>query len=146
MPNLSKPYETFERPGLVINYPVAAVNLYKGALLAAGADGNATQLSPSVASLRFLGVALQSVNNAAGPAGSRRLTIGKAGCHVFKAATGYAPAQADIGKEVYAATDWEVQLSTAGLTHAYKVGTIVAIETTESGQAGVRVRIDNYTV
>jgi len=74
------------------------------------------------------------------------VNITKSGSFVFNAASGFAPSVADIGKEVYANSDWEVQVSTTGLTNQYKVGTIVALEATANGAAGVRVRIDNYTV
>ena len=56
------------------------------------------------------------------------------------------PAIAAIGKDVYANSDWEVQVAAAGLTNAYKVGTLTALETTSTGETGVRVRIDNFSV
>ena len=88
----------------------------------------------------------ETVDNSAGSAGDKSVNLTKSGSFVFKAASGFSPAVGDIGKEVYANTDWEVQVATAGLTNQYKVGTIVAIETTSTGAAGVRVRVDNYSL
>jgi hypothetical protein len=117
-----------------------------GALLGALTTGYVGSMSHAVASLKFLGIALETVDNSAGAAGDKSLLIAKAGSFVFKCASGFTPVIADLGKEVYANTDWEVQVLTAGLTNLYKVGTITAIETTSNGQTGVRVRIDNYCV
>lgn len=146
MPALTQAYEAFERPGLVVSYRASAAKLFKGALIGVTATGHAAPMSPSVAGLRFVGVANESVDNSAGAAGDKGIATTKSGAFVFRAAAGYTPILADIGKEVYAASDWEVQVLTAGLTNAYKVGTIVALETTSTGAAGVRVRIDNYSL
>ncbi|MBL8049205.1 MAG: hypothetical protein JNJ45_11045 [Chthonomonas sp.] len=146
MAALSQPYETFERPGIVVAYKMAVAKLYKGALVAVNSSGFATSIAHGTASLKFVGVANETIDNTAGSAGDKTMPITKSGCFVFRAASGFTPAAGDVGKEVYANTDWEVQIATAGLTNQYKVGTIVGLETTSTGVAGVRVRIDNYTV
>jgi len=146
LPALTQPYESFEKPGLVVNYRLAAVNVYKGALVGVNAAGFLTPMSPGSADLKFVGVANESVDNGAGAAGDRAVNTTKTGAFVLKAASGFSPTVADIGKVVYAASDWEVQASTAGLTHAYAIGTITAIEPTFGGEPGVRVRIDIHTV
>lgn len=146
MPALTQPFETYERPGLVVRIAQSNVRVYKGALCAVNASGHVIPMTPATAGLRFVGVSNESVDNSAGSAGAMGINVTKSGSFVFRAAAGFTPAQADIGKEVYAASDWEVQVATAGLTNAYKVGTIVALETTSSGAPGVRVRIDNHTV
>ena len=74
----------------------------------------------------------------------RKFGVTKAGSGIF--ADAGSATQADIGKEIYANTDNEVQVPTAGLTNLYKVGTLVALDTTSTGAAGLRVRIDNYTL
>ena len=94
----------------------------------------------------FVGVANETIDNSAGSAGDKSINLTKSGSFVFKAVAGFTPAIGDIGKEVYANTDWEVQVATAGLTNQYKVGTLVAIETTSTGASGVRVRVDNYSL
>lgn len=146
MPPLTQAYENFERPGLVVSYKISNVKLYKGALVGVNASGYLVAMAHGTANLKFVGVAGETVDNADGSAGDKTLNVAKSGSMVFKAASGFTPAIADLGKEVYANTDWEVQVSTSGLTNQYKVGTIVALETTSTGGAGVRVRIDNYSL
>jgi hypothetical protein len=115
-------------------------------MIAVNASGYAIPIAHGTASLKFVGVANETVDNSAGAAGDKSINLTKSGSFVFKAASGFTPTVADIGKEVYANTDWEVQVSTAGLTNQYKVGTIVAIENTSTGATGVRVRVDNYSL
>lgn len=146
MSALTQPFESYERPGIVVAYKVAATKLYKGGLVAVNTSGFATSVTAATANLKFVGVANETCDNSAGAAGDKTIPTTKSGSFVFRAATGFTPTIADLGKEVYAASDWEVQVSSSGLTNAYKVGTIVALESTSTGAAGVRVRIDNYSV
>ena len=139
-------YETYERPGLVIAYKMAAVKIWKGAMVGVDATGALRPMNPATASLRFMGIANETVDNSLGNAGDRSVNVTKTGSFVMKAAAGYNPALAEIGKEVFAASDWEASSSNAGLTNPYKIGTIVAVEGTATGSNGVRVRIDNYSV
>jgi hypothetical protein len=92
-----------------------------------------------------VGVANETVDNSGGSAGDKSILVNKAGSFVFKA-NSFVPAVGDLGKEAYAATNWEVQVTTVGLTTQYKIGTVTAVENSSSGDAGVRVRIDNYTL
>lgn len=146
MAALTQPFETFERPGLVVAYKLSNVKLFKGALVGVNASGFLVAMAHGTANLKFVGVTNETADNAGGSAGDKVVNVTKSGSMVFKAASGFTPSVADLGKEVYANTDWEVQASTSGLTNQYKVGTIVAIETTSTGAAGVRVRIDNYSL
>ncbi len=146
MAALTKSFETYERPGLVVSYKVSNTKIYKGAAVGVNASGFAVPMAPATANLKFVGVANDTVDNSAGSAGGKSLNVTKSGSFVFKAASGYTPAVTDLGAEVYAASDWEVQASPTGLTNAYKTGTVVAVETTSTGEAGVRVRIDNHSV
>jgi hypothetical protein len=143
---LSSAFEAFEKPGLIVNYEVSNVEIFKGALLGINGSGYLIPLDHGTASLKFAGVAAESIDNSDGSAGDENVNVLKSGSFVFKAASGFTPAITDLGKEVYANSDWEVQVATAGLTNTYKVGTITALETTSTGQIGVRVRIDNYSV
>lgn len=146
MPTLTKSYEAYEKPGLVVNYKLASAAVFKGGLVGVNSSGYVLPMAHGTASLKFVGVSNESVDNSGGSAGDRNALVTKAGAFVFKAASGYTPALSDIGKEVYANTDWEVQVSSAGLTTAYKIGTVIGVETTSTGASGVRVRIDNYTL
>lgn len=146
MATLAAAYEAFERPGLVVNYKLSNAKVFKGSLIGLNSSGFAVVMSHATASLKFLGVANETVDNSAGAVGEKSVNVTKSGSFVFKAASGFTPTVADLGKEVYANTDWEVQVATAGLTNQYKAGTIVALETTSTGATGVRVRVDNYSV
>ncbi|MEZ0326274.1 MAG: hypothetical protein ACAH95_10240 [Fimbriimonas sp.] len=143
---LTTPFETYEKPGLVVSYKLSNVKVYKGAMVGVNASGYVIPMAHGTASLKFLGVANETVDNSAGSAGDKSINVTKSGSFVMKAVSGYVPAIADIGKEVYANSDFEVQIATAGLTNQYKVGTIASVETTSTGAAGVRVRVDNYSV
>lgn len=129
-----------------MNYKATNAKIYKGSLVGINASGYLCSMNHATASLKFAGVANETVDNSAGSAGDKGLNVTKCGSFVFKAVSGYTPAIADIGKEVYATTDWEVQIATAGLTNQYKIGTIVGIENTSTGAGGVRVRVDNYSL
>jgi hypothetical protein len=143
---LSKPYENYERPGVVVSYKVSNVKVFKGAMVGVNASGHVVPMNHAAPGLRFVGIASESVDNSGGVAGERSVNVTKTGSFVMKAAGSFAPGLADLGKELYCLTDWEVQPTTAGLTNPYKVGTLVALETTSTGAVGVRVRIGNHTV
>lgn len=145
MSALTQPYEAYEKPGLVVSYKASNVKIYKGALVGLTSAGYATPMAHGTANLKFIGVANETVDNSAGSAGDRSINVTKNGSFVMKAVSGFTPAIGDLGKEVYANTDWEVQVATAGLTNPYKVGTITAIESTSTGIAGVRIRIGAHT-
>lgn len=146
MAALATAFEAFEKPGLVVNYKISNVKVFKGGLLAINSSGYLIPIAHGTASLKFAGVANETVDNSGGSAGAKSVNVTKSGSFVFKAASGFTPAIADLGKEVYANTDWEVQIATEGLTTQYKVGTITALENISTGAAGVRVRIDNYSL
>lgn len=146
MAALTKPFETYERPGLVMAYRVAATKVLKGALVGVNSSGFATPMVHGTSGLKFVGVANESVDNSAGAAGDKSVAITKSGSFVYKPISGLTPTIADLGKEVDANSDWEIQIATSGLTNQYKVGTIVGLESTSTGVAGIRVRIDNHSV
>jgi hypothetical protein len=144
LPALTQAYENYEKPGLVVSYKMSNTKIFKGAMVAVNTSGFVIPVAHGTASLKFIGIANETVDNSGGTAGDRSISITKGGSFVMKAISGYTPAQADIGKEVYANTDWEIQVSTSGLTNQYKVGVITAVESTSTGAAGVRIRIANY--
>lgn len=146
MPALTTPYESLERPGIVVSYKISNVKIWKGALLGVNASGLVVPLGHGTASLKFVGVAAESLDNSGGTAGTRSVNVTKAGTFVFSPFGSFDPVQTTLGSEVYSGTDHQVQTGTTGLTSAYKVGTITSIETTSLGANGVRVRIDNHTL
>ena len=146
MAALTKAYEAYERPGLIVSYALGNVKVYKGAIVAVDLNGYIAAANHATIGLSLVGVAAETVDNSAGSAGDKRINVTKSGSFVMKAASGYTPAQADVGGAAYVNTDWEVQASSLGLTNVYQAGTIVALETTSEGSPGVRVRVDNHTV
>ncbi len=146
MATLTTPYEAFEKPGLVVNYKLSNVKVLKGGMVGINSAGYIQPMAHGTSSLKFIGVCNETIDNTTGAAGDKSANVTKCGSFVMKAVTGYVPSITDLGKEVYANTDWEVQISTSGLSNSYKVGTIVGIETTSTGSSGVRVRVDNYSV
>lgn len=136
---LTRSHETFEKPGLVISYRLGPTPVFKGALVGVRPDGLAVPLNPAVANLRFIGVAGESVAAGVLVTEITRVLVNKAGTMVFRPAPSYAPQIADLGREMYAASDGTVQPTTFGLTNPVAVGTFVAIEPT-----GVRIRIDRH--
>ncbi|MCW5938711.1 MAG: hypothetical protein KF884_05810 [Fimbriimonadaceae bacterium] len=143
---LNKPFENYERPGVVVSYKVSNVKIFKGSFVGVNSSGFLVPMSHATASLKFVGIANESVDNTGGAPGEKSLNVTKTGSFVMKTASAFTPGIADLGKELYCLTDWEVQATTVGLTNSYKIGTMVALETTSTGALGVRVRISNYTV
>ncbi|BCW95745.1 MAG: hypothetical protein WHS44_09000 [Fimbriimonadales bacterium] len=137
MPALSQPYETHEREGLIVAYPVKAnAKIWKGALVCVDSTGYLIPASDT-ANLRFVGVAFESVDNTGGANGAKRCRVVKRGAFVYNRAGSYT--QADIGTTVRAISDNEVAKTS---TNNILVGTVV--ELLDGNR--VRIRIDNHTV
>lgn len=141
MAALTRAYEAKHRPTLIQQYKVAGTAIiYKGALVGVNSSGYLVPMAHGTGGLTFVGVAEETVDNADGSNGARTCNVAKSGSGVYADAS--AATQADIGKTVNAVTDNEVQIGTLGLTNVYAVGVLVALETTSTGVAGLRVRID----
>ncbi|MCS6918818.1 MAG: DUF2190 family protein [Fimbriimonadales bacterium] len=137
MPALTQPYETHEREGLIIAYPVKAnAKIWKGALVCVDSTGYLVPASDS-AGLRFVGVAFESVDNTGGGNGEKRCRVVKRGTFIYNRVGSYT--QADVGATVRATTDNEVAKTSA---NNILVGTVV--ELLDGNR--VRIRIDNHTV
>lgn len=141
IPPLTKAHETYEKPGIVLAYTLGTLPIFKGALVGLTPTGEIAPLSPATP-MRFLGVSGETADPAKG---ARRAALAKMGSFVF-APAGFEPAPADLGRPVFAASDWQVALDPEGLAHPVIVGTIVAVEAMEDRRPGVRVRIDLHTV
>lgn len=143
MPVLTEPYEVKYRPGALVAYPVAGnTTLYKGAMIGLNSAGYAVPMNHATSSLKFVGIAEETITNT-GSNGEAWVRVVKVGSGVYQAPP--LVGQADIGKDVYAVTDNEVQVITTGLTNVYVVGTAIALEATARGATGLRVRVDNHT-
>jgi hypothetical protein len=142
MAALAKAYEVGYKPGNIGLYKIAAsTSIYKGALVALDSDGFAIPIAHGTASLKFIGVAEETVVND-GADGDASVRVGKLGSFVYAGTA----AQDDLGAEAYAVDDNTIQIGTGGLTNAYKVGTVLGVEVTANGDAGMRIRIQNYTI
>jgi len=137
MPALSQPYETHEREGLIVAYPVKAnTRIWKGALVCVDNTGYLVPASDT-ANLRFVGVAFESVDNTGGASGAKRCRVVKRGTFVYNRIGSFT--QADIGTTARAITDNEVAKTS---TNNIVVGTVVEL----LDDNRVRIRIDNHTV
>lgn len=115
--------ETLSRPGDIVSYPVAAsTKIYKGTLIQL-ASGYATSMTKA-ASLVFVGVALEYVDNSAGSAGDKSVRVSRKGIHEFTLASA---AITDVGVSVYALDNATV---TKTSTDATEVGRTVKFENT----------------
>lgn len=142
MAALAAAYEVVYKPGNIVLYKIAAsTTIYKGALVALDTDGFLIPIAHGTASLKYVGVAEETVEND-GADGAASVRVGKLGSFVYAGTA----VQADVGKEAYAVDDNTIQIGTGGLTNQYKVGTVLGVETTSKGAAGMRIRIQNYTV
>lgn len=140
MPALTKPFETYEKPGIVVSYNVGTnTTIFKGALVGVSSAGNIVPMNHTIANLKFVGVANESVVTTTE---TKRITVTKSGTFVF------ATASANVNKtggDAWAKFDGEVQDVATGLTNAYIIGTIVGTESTSDNLGGYRIRIDNHT-
>jgi len=137
MPALTQPYETHEREGLIVAYPVKAnARIWKGALVCVDSTGYLVPASDT-ANLRFVGVAFESVDNTGGANGAKRCRVVKRGTFIYNRIGSFT--QADIGTTARAVTDNEVAKTS---TNNIVVGTVV--ELLDGNR--VRIRIDNHTV
>ncbi len=83
MPALTQPYETHEREGLIVAYPVKAnARIWKGALVCIDSTGYLVPASDT-ANLRFVGVAFESVDNTGGANGAKRCRVVKRGTFIY---------------------------------------------------------------
>lgn len=142
MPQLTKSIETFEKPGIVIRYRLATgAKIFKGALVGLNSAGLAVPMNPSVANLKFIGVANESVEQSES---RTAINVTKSGAFLYPSTATTSIAQ--LGSVAFAAGDGSVSTSGEGLTNDYTVGTVVGLETASNGDYGLRIRIDNHTL
>lgn len=133
------PREAQRKPGQIVAYKMGVVRINKGTLVVAyNADGYAypARAGASTPGDNFLGVAYETVDNSAGPAGSQTIRVQKTGTYVFA----YPSAtQTLVGDPIYAADDQTLtSTATNGSNPNTMVGYVVGIEDAND----VRVRID----
>ena len=129
MAALTKDRATPYREGIEIEFPVAANSkIYAGSLVCADTNGYAAPAADSPG-LRFLGVALEQVDNTGGANGAKTLRLRRTGVFEFDAAS---ITQAMVGSAMYAVDDHTVD-DAADTTNDIKVGTLVKFVATTKG-------------
>jgi predicted RecA/RadA family phage recombinase len=121
MAALTKDRATPYREGIEIEFPVAANSkIYSGSLVCANTSGYAVP-ADDTAGLKFLGVALEQVDNTGGANGAILLRLRRTGVFEFDAAS---ITQTMVGSAMYAMDDHTVD-DAAGATNDIKVGVLV---------------------
>ncbi len=121
MAALTKDRATSYREGVEIDFPVAATTkIYAGSLVCVNASGYAVPAADT-AGLKFIGVALQQMDNSTGANGDKSLRIRRTGVFEFDAAS---ITQAMVGDSMYAVDDHTFD-DAAGPTNDVKVGVLL---------------------
>lgn len=102
---LTQDRDTPAKDGIILNAPVAAAKkIFKGALVALDASGNATP-GAAATTLKGAGRAEQTVDNLLGVAGDQNVQIRKGVFRFKNSASGDLIARADIGNDCYIVDD-----------------------------------------
>lgn len=130
MANLIASRPDQRQEGILIDVPLAAVKVFKGANVSYNAAGFAKGSSDTTGEV-FAGVAIETVDNSAGAAGAKIVRVWREGVLSMPIV---GATQAAVGKNVYAVDDNVVGLTT---TNSLLVGKVVQfVSATE-----VRVKI-----
>lgn len=117
MSDLTQARADERQEGVLVDVALAAVKVFKGAILTFNSAGYADVGDPSEA---FAGVALETVDNSAGAAGALSVRVWREGVVELNTT---AATQASVGKEVYVTDDNTV--TTTAATTLVPIGVIV---------------------
>jgi predicted RecA/RadA family phage recombinase len=121
MAGLTRDRATAYRDGIEVEYPVAAATkIFAGSLVCVGSSGYAAPAADT-SGHRFVGVALEQVDNASGANGDKVVRVRRQGVFEFDAAS---ITQAMVGDSMYAVDDHTFD-DAAGPTNDVKVGVLV---------------------
>jgi hypothetical protein len=121
MAALTKDRATPYRDGIEIDFPVAAnIKIYAGSLVCANTSGYAVPAADT-AGLKFLGVALEQVDNTGGANGAKKVRVRRVGAFEFDAAS---ITQAMVGSSMYVVDDHTIDDAT-GPSNDIRVGILV---------------------
>ena len=112
--------------GKLISVPMAAVKIYKGALVTFNSSGYADVAD---ASEPLAGVAFETVDNSAGSAGDKNVRVYRDGVFEFTAA---GLTQADMGKQVQVVGDDNTVILNATGAGKVQIGRIVRVNSATS--------------
>jgi predicted RecA/RadA family phage recombinase len=129
MATLTQDRATPYREGIEIEFRVAAATkIYAGSLVCANSQGFAVPAADT-AGLRFLGVALEQVDNSSGANGAKVVRLRRTGVFEFNAAS---ITQAMVGDPMYIKDD-NTFADAAGTTNDVKAGMLVKYVTDTKG-------------
>ena len=129
MAALTKNRPTPYREGVELDFPVAAgAKIYAGSLVCANASGYATPAADT-AGLKFLGVALEQVDNTDGANGAKIVRVRMTGVFEFDALS---ITQAMVGSPMYVIDDHTID-DAAGPLNDIRVGLLVKYVTNTRG-------------
>jgi len=129
MAALTQDRATPYREGIEIEFPVAAAaKIYAGSLVCANAQGFAAPAADT-AGLKFLGVALEQVDNTGGANGAKVVRLRRSGVFEFNAAS---ITQAMVGDVMYVKDDNTFD-DAVGCTNDIKAGVLVKYVTDTKG-------------
>jgi predicted RecA/RadA family phage recombinase len=129
MAALTQDRATPYREGIEIEFPVAAATkIYAGSLVCANAEGFAVPAADT-AGLKFLGVALEQVDNTGGANGAKVVRLRRTGVFEFNAAS---ITEAMVGDPMYLKDDNTFD-DAAGTTNDVKAGVLVKYVTDTKG-------------
>lgn len=121
MPALTKDRATPYRDGIEIEFPMAAnTKIYAGSMVCANASGYAVPAADT-AGYRFLGVALEQVDNTNGANGAKKVRVRRAGVFEFDALS---ITQAMVGTSMYVVDDHTID-DASGPVNDIRVGLLV---------------------
>lgn len=128
MPAATADRKTPYREGVEIEYPVAAsTKIYAGTMVCVNASGYAVPAANS-ANLKFVGVAMQQVDNSTGSNGDRVVRVRREGVFEFNASS---IAQSMVGDDMYIVDDTTFDESNPG--HGIKCGKLVKYVSSTKG-------------
>jgi hypothetical protein len=129
MSALTKDRATSYREGIEIEFLVAAnTKIFAGSLVCVNSSGYAAPAADT-AGFKFIGVAMQQVDNSTGADGAKNLRVRRTGVFEFDAAS-INPAM--VGDPMYAVDDHTFD-DAAGPTNDVKVGVLVKYEAATKG-------------
>jgi len=121
MAALTKDRPTSYRKGVELDFPVAAgAKIYAGSLVCANTSGYVTPAADT-AGLKFLGVALEQVDNTAGANGAKSVRVRRTGVFEFAATS---ISQAMLGDPMYLVDDQTFD-DAAGTTNDIRAGVLM---------------------
>jgi hypothetical protein len=121
MAALTKDRATPYRDGIEIEFPVAAnTKIYAGSLVCGNTSGYVVPAADTIG-LRFMGVALEQMDNTGGANGAKKVRVRRTGAFEFDAAS---ITQAMVGTAMYVVDDHTID-DASGPTNDIRVGILV---------------------